>query len=274
MGFGAENFPTKFFLRNLGYFPWPLRRVGDGGRSPQGPLRGGPCQAHTGKPTPKPLPPALHPTQGLGRLKFPASDGPAPKLEVFRNCHRPKPRPPVSHNTHARRLPPSRTCGRFAWSLTYTAPQSRHNAHAKVVWLLVQEALFKTHEMLANLPPFSQYPFVEPALCRAYGQFYLRHRTTAAPLIPLVQNCLGLLRGMSWPVEFAMVSPPTPPRPTAPVGEGSPTAGVGVSSGTHPANGEGRCPPSCGPGTEQWNRDGPGAPLAQPLEGKEGGGGG
>ena len=30
-----------------------------------------------------------------------------------------------------------------------------------------------------------------------------------------------------------------------------PTAGVGVSTRTHVANGEGSCPPPCGPDTEQ-----------------------
>ena len=37
------------------------------------------------------------------------------------------------------------------------------------------------------------------------------------------------------------------------------------------ANGEGSCPPPRAPDTEQWDRDSPGAPLAQPPEGREGG---
>ena len=39
---------------------------------------------------------------------------------------------------------------------------------------------------------------------------------------------------------------------------------VGVFAWTPQANGEGSCPPPCGPDTEQ------GAPLAQPTKGKEG----
>ena len=39
--------------------------------------------------------------------------------------------------------------------------------------------------------------------------------------------------------------------PKAAVGEGFPTAGVGVPTWTHVANGEGNCPPPCGPDTEQ-----------------------
>ena len=35
-----------------------------------------------------------------------------------------------------------------------------------------------------------------------------------------------------------------------------------------PLNGEGRCPPPCGRGTAQWNRDSPGAPLTPPPQGK------
>ena len=59
--------------------------------------------------------------------------------------------------------------------------------------------------------------------------------------------------------------------PKAALGEGPPTAGMGVSARTHVANGEGRCPPPCGPDTEQWNRDSLGAMLAQSPERKEGG---
>ena len=51
-------------------------------------------------------------------------------------------------------------------------------------------------------------------------------------------------------------------------GDPSPTAGMGVSTCTHESNGEGCCPPPCGPDTGQWNRDGPGAVLALPTEGK------
>ena len=51
---------------------------------------------------------------------------------------------------------------------------------------------------------------------------------------------------------------------------GSPTAGMGVSAWTHLANGEGSCPPPCGPDTGQWHRDSPGAALAAPPERKEG----
>ena len=57
--------------------------------------------------------------------------------------------------------------------------------------------------------------------------------------------------------------------PIAAVREGAPTAGMGVSAWTPLATGEGRGPPPCGPDTGQWNRDSPGAPLAERPEGKE-----
>ena len=52
---------------------------------------------------------------------------------------------------------------------------------------------------------------------------------------------------------------------------GIPHRRYGPSLWTHLANGEGSCPPLCGPDTEQGNRDSPGALLAQPTKGKEGG---
>ena len=45
-----------------------------------------------------------------------------------------------------------------------------------------------------------------------------------------------------------------------------------MSPWTHPATVEGRCPPPCGPDTEQWNRDRLCAALAPPPKGKESGG--
>ena len=61
---------------------------------------------------------------------------------------------------------------------------------------------------------------------------------------------------------------PPPPRPPRAVGKGSPTAAMGLSAWTHPANGEGRCPPPCGPDIEQGHRDSAGALLAQADQGK------
>ena len=51
------------------------------------------------------------------------------------------------------------------------------------------------------------------------------------------------------------IMPPPPPPPHTRTEEG---------------NGEGGCPPPCGPDTEQRNRDSPGAPLAQPPKAREG----
>ena len=55
-------------------------------------------------------------------------------------------------------------------------------------------------------------------------------------------------------------SPPTPQGPPPPPEWGCPL-------GRPQANGEGRCPPPCGPDTGQWHRDS----LAPPPEGTEGG---
>ena len=57
--------------------------------------------------------------------------------------------------------------------------------------------------------------------------------------------------------------------PKAAVGEGSPTAGLGMTALMHMANDWGRCPPLCGPNTEQLSRETPWAVLAQPTKGKE-----
>ena len=60
--------------------------------------------------------------------------------------------------------------------------------------------------------------------------------------------------------------PPRPPHRAKPPNR--------LSAWTPLANGEGRCPPPCVPGAEQWNRDSPGAALAQTYQGKGRGCGG
>ena len=58
--------------------------------------------------------------------------------------------------------------------------------------------------------------------------------------------------------------------PKAAVGEGGPHRWCGASAWMHRGNSEGRRPFPCGFDTEQWNRDSPGALLAQPPKGTEG----
>ena len=66
---------------------------------------------------------------------------------------------------------------------------------------------------------------------------------------------------------------PLPPHSRLPlraVHSGAAVVGVGCLAPHPPNGGPQNCPPPCEPGTEQRNRDSPGAPLAQPPEGREG----
>ena len=76
----------------------------------------------------------------------------------------------------------------------------------------------------------------------------------------------GSLTPLFFKPPSSSAPPPPPPHRAKPPNR--------LSAWTPLANGEGCCPPPCVPDTERWNRDRPGAALAQTTEGTEGGVGG